>query len=170
MKLFFHWHTTSGKTSTILFSSNTRLQKEILQVGKSDTSLLCSGWAAAAETLFPSSRILGKSLGKLVYVAPWAATDMHKGAGWEKSQMKKKSFTWTFFFSVNKLVRAHWRLLRQVVLQELTRMWDIWKLQPCWMLIQPPLLTDHCAVLLYRWCLHDVEWPLGTTLTFQSLA
>lgn len=87
-----------------------------------------------------------------------------------KSHRWKKNLSPEPFFSVNKLVRAHWRLLRQVVLQELTRMWDIWKLQPCWMLIQPPLLTDHCAVLLYRWCLHDVEWPLGTTLTFQSLA
>lgn len=166
MKLFFHWHTTSGKTSTVLFSSNICLQKEILQVGKSATS----DWAAAAEMLFPSSKILGEVTG---WVGICGTLSSHRREqrcrDGTESQMRK-IFHLNPFFPLNKLVSAHWRLLKQVLPQELTPMWDIWKLQPHRMLNQSPLLTDHCAVLLYRWCLHDVEWPLGTTLTFQSLA
>lgn len=149
------------------FPQTLAFKKVFCKLANQTPHCLCAGWAAAAEMLFPSSKILGKSVGKLACVAEWAATDVHKGAGMGQVTDEKKSFTWTLF-SLNELVSAHWP--NQVLLQKLPRMWDIWKLQPHWMLIQPPLLTDHCAVLLYRWCLHDVEWPLGTTLTFQSLA
>lgn len=41
-----------------------------------------------------------------------------------KSQMRK-IFHLSSFFPLNKLVSAHWRLLKQVLPQELTPMWDI---------------------------------------------